>query len=155
MRQKRIESFIGGNQMRRMFIFTLAAFLFLGTGRIVVNLDAGEKTLSYEDIKITVKTYVAADVLKVRPYIKGKKGKKGSLWLDIEIQNTGEKPQSYSVSGDIKIEKGGVGWGFFNKKFPKKMKLDPGSKATVKIRTRYKGKNVPHKLILVEVYQGL
>ena len=141
--------------MRRMFIFALVAFLFFGTGRIVVNLDAGEKTLSYEDIKITVKTYAAADVLKVRPYIKGKKGKKGSLWLDIEIKNTDEKPQSYSVSGEIKIKKDGVGWGFFKKNFPKKKKLNPGSKSTVKIRTRYKGKSVPHKLILVEIYPAL
>lgn len=133
------------------FLLLITSFLFT-TGWNVSTVHSGEKTLSYEDIKITVKTYTDADVLKVRPYIKGKKGKKGTLWLDVVIKNTGAKSQSYAVSGLVKIKEDGVSWGFFQKTFPKKSKLDPGSKATAKVRTRYKGTGIPHKLILVEIF---
>ncbi len=91
---------------------------------------------------------------KVKPYIKAKKGKKkGRLWLDIVIKNTGNEPQNFAIFGQGKTKSGG--WlGGLKKKVPKKGKLEPGKETTVKVRTRYKG-TTPPKEILVEIFPAL
>ncbi len=91
---------------------------------------------------------------KVKPYIKAKKGKKkGRLWLDIVIKNTGNEPQNFAIFGQGKTKSGG--WlGGSKKKVPKKGKLEPGKETTVKVRTRYQGPTPP-KEILVEIFPSL
>jgi hypothetical protein len=146
--------------MRKLAIGIAAlAFLFLnhygtfGTGNLYAQ-SVKEKTLNVDGSTITVKAFAKAEVIKVKPYIKAKKGKKkGRLWLDVVIKNTGDKPQNYAVFGQGMTKTGG--WlGGLKKKVPKKGKLDPGKETTAKIRTRYKGKAIP-KEIRVEIFPPL
>ncbi len=148
--------------MRKLAILiAVPAFLFLlqlhgtfGTGNLYAQ-SVKEKTLEVDGSKITVKVIPkGTEVVKVKPYIKAKKGKKkGRLWLDIVIKNTGDKAQNYSVFGQGMTKSGG--WlGGLKKKVPKKGKLDPGKETTVKVRTRYKG-TTPPKEILVEIFPSL
>ncbi|MFQ5682829.1 MAG: hypothetical protein ACE5HC_06085 [Candidatus Binatia bacterium] len=113
-----------------------------------------EKTINYRGSDITVRVIPRAAVLKVKPYIKAKKGKKkGRLYLKVVIKNTGNKPQNYSIFGQGKTKSGG--WlGGSLKKVPKKGKLDPGEKTTAKVKTRYKGKTIPRE-IRVEIFPAL
>jgi hypothetical protein len=68
------------------------------------------------------------------PIDKAKKGKKkGRLWLDIVIKNTGNEPQNFAIFGQGKTKSG---------------------ETTVKVRTRYKG-TTPPKEILVEIFPSL
>ncbi|MEE8076104.1 MAG: hypothetical protein V3T60_10830 [Candidatus Binatia bacterium] len=146
--------------MRKLAILiAVPAFLFLqlhgtfGTGNLYAQM-VKEKILDVDGSKVTVKVFVKAEVIKVKAYIKAKKGKKkGRLWVDVVIKNTGDKPQSYSVFGQGMTKSGG--WlGGLKKKVPKKSKLDPGKETTVKVRTRYKGKVIP-KEIRVEIFPSL
>ncbi len=146
--------------MRKLAILiAVPAFLFsllygtFGTGNLYAQM-VKEKILDVDGSKVTVKVFVKAEVIKVKAYIKAKKGKKkGRLWVDVVIKNTGDKPQSYSVFGQGMTKSGG--WlGGLKKKVPKKGKLDPGKETTVKVRTRYKGKVIP-KEIRVEIFPSL
>ncbi len=147
--------------MRKLAILiAVPAFLFLlqlhrtfGTGNLYAQ-SVKEKTLTVDGSTITVKVIPKAEVVKVKPYIKAKKGKKkGRLWLDIVIKNTGNEPQNFAIFGQGKTKSGG--WlGGSKKKVPKKGKLEPGKETTVKVRTRYKG-TTPPKEILVEIFPSL
>lgn len=143
--------------MRKLaMLIAVPAFLFFqfhgafGTGNLYAQ-SVKENTLNVDGSTITVKVIPKAEVVKVKPYIKAKKGKKkGRLWLDIVIKNTGNQPQNFAIFGQGKTKSGG--WlGGLKKKVPKKGKLDPGKETTVKIKTRYKG-TTPPKEILVEIF---
>ncbi|MFQ5849664.1 MAG: hypothetical protein ACE5JU_03635 [Candidatus Binatia bacterium] len=150
--------------MRKIaLLITLPAFLLLelygsiessGTGNLYAQ-SFKEKTLNVDGSTITVRVIPKeAKVVKVKPYIKAKKGKKrGRLWLDVVIKNMGNKPQRYSVFGQGRTKSGG--WlGGSLKRFPKKGKLGPGEETTAKVKTRYKGKAIP-KEIRVEIFPPL
>ena len=146
--------------MRKLaMLIAVPAFLFFqlhgtfGTGNLYAQ-SVKEKTLNVDGSTITVKVIPKAEVVKVKPYIKAKKGKKkGRLWLDIVIKNTGNEPQNFAIFGQGKTKSGG--WlGGSKKKVPKKGKLEPGKETTVKVRTRYKG-TTPPKEILVEIFPSL
>jgi hypothetical protein len=145
--------------MRKLsLLVTLLAFLSLAIGWATAgNAESSksEKTLNYDGSKITVKTLAkGVEVISVKPYIKAKKGKKkGSLWLDVILKNTGTEAQSYSVWGKGITKTGG--WlGGSVKRFPKKTKIAPGEEKKAKVRTRYKGVAVP-KEIIVEIWPPL
>jgi hypothetical protein len=149
--------------MRKLAILiTLPALLFLLLHGAIGSSEIGkayaqsvkEKTLKYDGSTINVRIIPKADVTKVKAYIKAKKGKKkGRLWLDVVIKNTGNEPQSYAVFGQGKTKTGG--WlGGSKKRIPKKGNLAPGKETTVKVRTRYKGKAIP-KEIRVEIFPPL
>ena len=141
-------------------LIAVPAFLILqlygtfGTGNLYAQM-VKEKILDVDGSKITVKVIPKdTEVVKVKPYIKAKKGKKkGRLWVDVVIKNTGDKPQRYSVFGQGRTKSGG--WlGGSLKRFPKKGKIGPGEETTAKVKTRYKG-TTPPKEIRVEVFPPL
>jgi len=109
-----------------------------------------EKTLEVDGNTVEVRTVGDVDVVGVRPYIKTKKGKKkGRLWLDVAIKNTGQKPLAVSVFGQ---GKGAGGWhGASLKRFPKDGEIQPGKQMTAKVRTGYSGEAVPD-LMRVEIF---
>ena len=147
--------------MRNLAILiAVPAFLFLQlhgtfeTGNLYAQM-VKEKILNVDGSKITVKVIPKeTEVVKVKPYIKAKKGKKkGRLWVDVVIKNTGDKPQRYSVFGQGMTKSGG--WlGGSLKRFPKKGKIGPGEETTAKVKTRYKGTAIP-KEIRVEIFPPL
>lgn len=109
-----------------------------------------EQTLDQNGSTIKVRVIGQADIVKVKPYIKAKKGEEeGTLYLDVVIKNTATEPQAYSIFGQGKTDTGG--WLGGMNKVPKKGKLDPGKEVMTKIKTRYEGKSVP-KEIRVEVF---
>lgn len=121
--------------------------LVLADGLKVKSLEVGGST-------IEVKVVGDVDVVEVKPYIKAKKGKKkGPLWLDVVIKNTGQKPVAVSVFGQGQDATGGWHGGALNR-FPKKEGLEPGKQTTAKVRTGYSGEAVP-KLMRVEIFPPL
>ena len=109
-----------------------------------------EKTINADGSAIQVRSLgVSADVVSVKPYIKAKEGKKkGNLWLDVVVKNTGSEPQAYNIFGQGKTMSGG--WIGGARKTPEKGKLDPGKETTAEVKTGYEGEAVP-KEIRVEV----
>ena len=135
--------------------FLLLSFcVFAFSGGAVLRLSHAqsvkEKTLNHNGSTINVKVIAPAEVIKVKPYIKTKKGKDtGRLHIDVVLKNTASEPQSYAVFGQGKTDTGG--WLGGMNKVPKKGKLDPGKETTFQIRTGYEGKDVPRE-IRVEVF---
>jgi hypothetical protein len=109
-----------------------------------------EKTINADGSAIQVRSLgVSADVVSVKPYIKAKEGKKkGNLWLDVVVKNSGSKPQAYNIFGQGKTMSGG--WVGGARKAPEEGKLDPGKETTAKVKTGYEGETVP-KEIRVEI----
>lgn len=147
--------------MRKLVFFSLmSVFLFSQPyGTLTPNSQQGsaladgvkEKVLKVDGSTIEVKVIGDADVVKVKPYIEAKKGKKkGRLWLDVVIKNTGDKPLAVSVFGQGQGPNGGWHGGAL-KRFPKKASLEPGKEMTAKVRTRYQGESAP-KMIRVEIF---
>ena len=139
-----------------MLLVTVFAFLLLqaygsSEGGSAFAETVKEKTLEVNGSTVAVKVVGDVDVVKVKPYIKAKKGEKaGPLWLDVVIKNTGDKPLAVSVFGQGQGASGGWHGGAINR-FPKKDKLEPGKEATAKVRTRYQGEAVP-KMIRVDIF---
>jgi hypothetical protein len=105
-----------------------------------------EKTINADGSAIQVRSLgVSADVVSVKPYIKAKEGKKkGNLWLDVVVKNTGSEPQAYSIFGQGKTMSGG--WVGGARKAPDKGKLEPGKETTAKVNTRYQGEAIPKEI---------
>jgi hypothetical protein len=105
-----------------------------------------EKTINADGSAIQVRSLgVSADVVSVKPYIKAKDGKKkGNLWLDVVVKNTGSEPQAYNIFGQGKTMTGG--WVGGSLKAPEKGKLDPGKETTAKVNTRYQVETIPKEI---------
>ncbi|MGE5304815.1 MAG: hypothetical protein ACM3TN_16005 [Alphaproteobacteria bacterium] len=135
-----------------------ARFVCVLFGLISFGLAAGsrlyaqsvmEKTMDASGSKVQVKIMaVKADIVSVKPYIKAKEGKKGNLWLDVVLKNTGSEPQAYNIFGQGKTMSGG--WIGGALKAPKTGKLDPGKETVAQVKTGYKGEAIPEE-IRVEV----
>ena len=123
-------------------------------GLILLDLAAGsslyaqsvtKKTIEAGDSKVQVNVMgVSAEIVSVKPYIKAKDGKKGNLWLDVVVKNTGSEPQAYSVFGQGKTMSGG--WIGGSLKAPETGKLDPGKETVARLNTRYKADAVPKEI---------
>lgn len=99
---------------------------------------------------MVIKMIGPVEVVKVEPFIDAKKGKQtGSLTLRVVIKNTSREPRAYQVFGQGRTATGG--WLGGATKAPSKGKLGPGKEATASVRTRFKGKAVPHE-IRVDVF---
>ena len=144
--------------MRRLgLLFASFSFFFLQLGEMagspgtetVYARELKEKTVLYEDTKITVKYLGEVEVLKVKPYLRTRRGtKEKRLRLDVVIKNIGTKSQSYHVSGEGRAEDGA--WLFGGLRRP--VKVGAGEEKTVTIRTRYSGEVIP-KEARVQVLQ--
>lgn len=105
-----------------------------------------EKTVNADGSTIQVRFLgVSADVVSVKPYIKAKEGKKkGDLWLDVVVKNTGSEPQAYNIFGQGKTMNGG--WAGGALKAPKKGTLEPGKETTAQVKTGYEGEAIPKEI---------
>lgn len=131
-----------------------ARFVCALFGLIALELAAGsrlcaqsvtQKTIEASGSKVQVRIMaVKAEIVSVKPYIKAPNGKKGNLWLDVVLKNTGSEPQAYNIFGQGKTVSGG--WSGGTRKAPKTGKLDPGKKTVAKIKTRYKGAAIPREI---------
>jgi hypothetical protein len=112
--------------------------------------SAKEKIMNADGSTIQVRVLgVSADIVSVKPYIKAKDGKKkGNLWLDVVVKNTGSEPQAYNIFGQGKTMSGG--WVGGALKAPEKGSLDPGKETTAQVKTGYEGEVIP-KEIRVEI----
>ena len=109
-----------------------------------------KSTARYNGTNIEITIYGEAEVTKVKPEIKMKKGeKKGTLNVTVELKNTGTKPDRYNVFASGVFKEGVAEGG--NLEIPGKGLLEPGEKTEGKIKTRFKAKELPSKIIL-EVY---
>ncbi|MGE5219096.1 MAG: hypothetical protein ACM3SP_19040 [Chloroflexota bacterium] len=138
---------------RARYIGTLAGLILVigfGAASSLYADSTNEKTLNAEGSKIQVRYLgVKADVVSVKPYIKAKEGKKkGNLWLDVVVKNTGSNPQAYNIFGQAQTMSGG--WVGGSIKAPKKGEIEPGTETTISVNTRYQAESVP-KEIRVEV----
>ena len=138
---------------RRRYVGTLPGLILiigLGVASRLYADGSNEKTLNAEGSKIQVRYLgVKADVLSVKPYIKAKEGKKkGNLWLDVVVKNTGSDTQAYNIFGQAQTMSGG--WVGGSIKAPKKGELEPGKETAISVNTRYQAESVP-KEIRVEV----
>ena len=130
-------------------VFFLAGFLLLSCA-VLADLRVEETTVNYKDTVIEVITYGNVELIKVKPQVKIEKGnKKGRLKVEVELKNTGVKPDRYYVFASGIYEEGISAGG--NTNIPEKGFLEPGEKAKGKIRTEYKGKGLPSTITL-EVY---
>jgi hypothetical protein len=129
-------------------VFFLAIFLFWGCATVKVKEQ--KSTITHKDTAIEVTTYGDVEVTKVEPEVKIKKGeKKGNLNVEVELKNTGTKPDRYNVFASG-VSKEGISEGG-NLTIPQKVFLKPGEKAKGKIKTRFRGEGLPSTVIL-EVY---
>ena len=105
-----------------------------------------EKTINADGSAIQVRSLgVSAEVVSVKPYIKAKEGKKkGNLWLDVVVKNTGSEPQAYNVFAQGKTMAGG--WAGGALKAPKEGSLDPGKQITAHVKTGYEGEAIPREI---------
>ena len=130
-------------------VFFLASFLLLSYTALA-DLKVEESTVNYKDTTIEVTTYGDVELMKVKPKVKIEKGKKkGRLKVEVELKNTGVKPDRYYVFASGVYKEGISAGGNVN--IPKKGFLEPGEKAKGKIKTEYKGKGLPSTITL-EVY---
>ncbi len=131
-------------------LFGLIFVIGFASGSRLYADPVKEKTINADGSAIQVRSLgVSADVISVKPYIKAKEGKKkGNLWLDVVVKNTGSKPQAYNIFGQGKTMSGG--WIGGARKAPEEGKLDPGNETTAKVKTGYEGETVP-KEIRVEI----
>jgi len=130
-------------------VFFLVSFLLLSC-TVLANLRVEETTVNYEDTTIEVTTYGDVELTKVKPKVKIEEGKKkGRLSVEVELKNTGVKPDRYYVFASG-IYKEGISAGG-NVSIPEEGFLEPGETAKGKIKTEYKGKGLPSTIAL-EVY---
>jgi len=130
-------------------VFFLASFLLLScTARADLKIE--ETTVNYEDTTVEVTIYGDVELTKVKPQVKIEKGKKkGRLSVEVELKNTGVKPDRYYVFASG-IYKEGISAGG-NVNIPEEGFLEPGETAGRKIKTEYKGKGLPSTITL-EIY---
>ncbi len=146
--------------MRRLGLLIASfSFFFLQLGEMagspgIEPLHAWEwkeKTVLYKGTKITVKYIGEVEVLKVKPYLKTRRGRKGkSLRFDVVIKNIGTKSEYYHLSGEGKADDGS--WLFGGLRRP--VRVGAGKEKTVTIRTRYMGEVIPEEA-RVQVLQVL
>lgn len=125
-------------------LFALIALVpAAGSGLLAQSVK--EKTIEADGSNVQVKIMaVDADIVSVKPYIKGEEGKKGNLWLDVVLKNTGSEPEAYNIFGQGKTTSGG--WIGGALKAPKTGKLDPGQQTVAKVNTRLKTEAIPKEI---------
>jgi hypothetical protein len=125
-------------------LFALIAIVLAAESNLYAQ-SVKEKTIDVASSKVEVKIMgVNADVLSVKPYIKAQDGKKGNLWLDVVLKNTGSEPQAYNIFGQGKTTSGG--WSGGALKAPKTGKLEPGKETVAHVNTRYATEAIPEEI---------